>query len=161
RRGAFMSSRFRFDTKTPVTMATLALYVCLAIVTGRDHPFEPTREVFDRFGAAIGVRLAQGAAWRLVTHAYLHGGMLDVAFNGMALWSFGPQIERLLGSMRFFVLYLVGAVSGGIAGTLWQSPIVPLVGGSGALFGMLGAAVAMNTRHGKSPLDFLEYEGPR
>ena len=156
-----MSTRFPFDRATPVTAATLTLYVALAIVTGRGNPFEPETEMLDRCGAAIGARIAQGEAWRLVTYAYLHGGLLHLAFNGMALWSFGPQLERLLGSMRFLLLYLVGAICGGVAGNLWHAPQAPLVGGSGALFALFGAAVAMNMRHGKSPLDFLEYEGPR
>jgi len=156
-----MSMRFHFDRQTPVTAATLALYVAAAIATLGAQALNPSSEALDRFGAAIGFRIANGELWRLVSHAYLHGGIIHLAFNGMALWSIGPQLERLLGSLRFFVLYIVSAIAGCIVGMLVHSPVVPLVGGSGALFGMMGAMVAMNTRHGRSPLDFLEYEGPR
>lgn len=156
-----MSGRFHFDRTTPVTAATLTAYVALAMLTGGEQILTPDPAKLDRFGAAIGARIAHGEIWRLVANTYLHGGVVHLLFNAMSLWSFGPQLERLIGSLRFLVLYLVAGVGGSVAGVLWHSPFSPLIGGSGAIFGMLGAMVALNARHGKSPLDFLQYEGPR
>jgi membrane associated rhomboid family serine protease len=59
------------------------------------------------------------------------------------------------------VLYVVTAIGAGLGACLLYHPEQPLVGGSGALFGMLGAAVAINVRSGRHALAFLEFEGPR
>ena len=66
-----------------------------------------------------------------------------------------------MGSLRYAILYVVAALGGGIAGMLWHSPLAPLVGGSGALFGMFGAAVAVVMREGRGQLDFLDHHGGR
>ena len=150
--------RFDFRRATPVTTGCLALYLLVALLT---DPLAPGYAALERCGALIGALVITGEPWRLVTHAFVHGGLIHLALNSMALWQIGPQLERLLGSVRFGCLYGVAAVGGGIAGSLWQTPLAPLVGGSGALFGMLGSMVALNMRHARSPLDFLNYEGPR
>ncbi len=153
-----MSARFDFNRATPVTTLTLVGYALLALQTGL---VSGNNESFYRAGAMVGLCVMDGEPWRLLTYAWLHGGLLHLAFNSMALWSFGPTLERLLGSGRFLAVYLVTAVGSGIAGCLWHNPVQPLVGGSGAIFGLFGAAVALNMRAGKSPLDFLNYQGPR
>lgn len=156
-----MSFRFAFDRATPVTATILTAYAALLIVSTNGQLMNSDRDKLVHLGAALGILIADGEPWRLVTSTFLHGGLIHAFFNASALVSLGPQLERLLGSWRFLWLYLVTGVGGAIVGMLWHSPLTPLVGGSGALFGMLGAMVALNTRHGKSPLDFLEYEGPR
>ena len=90
-----MSARFQFDRQTPVTMATLVAYVGLAFATGSGGAMSPSWESLDRFGGAIGTRIAQGEVWRLLSYAYLHGGLIHLACNAMALWSLGPQLAQL------------------------------------------------------------------
>ncbi len=143
--------------RVPVTMVVLLAYATLALVTG----LEPTNAKLLRYGAAVGLLVQDGEAWRLLTYAFLHGGILHLLCNGYFLYAVGPTIELALGSPRFALVYAVGALGGGIGGCLWQAPNVPLVGGSGALFGLMGAALALVMRRGRSPLDFLNYVGPR
>lgn len=150
-----MSDRRSVLDETPVTLLVALAYVTLAVVTD----FGSGDLV--AHGAAVGIRIQDGEVWRLITHAFLHGGLLHLAFNTYFLIVVGPALERSMGSLRFALLYLLSAVGGGIAGSLWHFPMVPLVGGSGALFGMLGAAVALNMRAGRHLLDFLSYQGPR
>ena len=147
----------QFD-RTPVTFVILLAYLTLAFLT---DPVSPSRETLIDHGAAVGVLVQDGESWRLLTHAFLHGGFLHLAFNGYFLFAFGPQIEQRLGSLRFTALYVVTAVGGGVAAALWNEPVVVLVGGSGALFGMFGAAIALFMREGQTHLDFLNYQGPR
>jgi hypothetical protein len=59
------------------------------------------------------------------------------------------------------VLYLLGALAGALAGVFWHGPYSPLVGGSGALFAMMGGVLALNMRAGRHLLDFLDYSGAR
>src|SRR5207249_4644792 len=57
--------------------------------------------------------LAHGEWWRILTHAFLHGGIIHLACNMYFLYSIGPLIESMWGSARLLLLYLVAAVTGG------------------------------------------------
>ncbi|MEO6593657.1 MAG: rhomboid family intramembrane serine protease [Planctomycetota bacterium] len=142
----------------PATLVIALAYVTLAFLT---NPFEPTIEKLDAFGMLSPFAVANGEAWRLVAAAFLHGGIVHLGFNTLMLMSIGPALERSLGSLRFCVLYLVAAVGGHIAVCLLYRPFGSVVGGSGALFGMMGALVAMNMRSGRHLFSFLDFEGPR
>lgn len=79
--------------------------------------------------------------WQLVTYAFLHGGLTHLLFNMFALYMFGPDIERLLGTRRFLVYYIV-CVLGAAAAQLVTlhmlgNPPSPTVGASGGIFGLL------------------------
>jgi membrane associated rhomboid family serine protease len=79
--------------------------------------------------------------WQLVTYAFLHGGLTHIFFNMLALYMFGGQIERLYGP-RFFLLYYFGCVVSAalvhLVITAWMgAPRVPMVGASGAVYGLL------------------------
>ncbi|MEM7205874.1 MAG: rhomboid family intramembrane serine protease [Planctomycetota bacterium] len=153
-----MSSLLEHFDRTPVTYLVMLAYITMALVT---HPVSPTRDQLIAFGACQGYLVQSGEAWRLLTHAFLHGGLLHLAFNSYFLLSLGPMLENTLGSVRFAAVYILGAVGGGLGGCLWHSATTPLVGGSGALFAMMGAALAWYARGGRHVLDFLGYLGPR
>lgn len=147
--------------ETPLTFIILLAYAVLMYPGRRGGDdaslADRAREAF----AATGYHIQAGEPWRLLTHAFVHGGLVHVLFNGFALLAFGPTVERWLGSARFGLLYAVSAVAGGVAAVYWQGPVAGLVGGSGALFGMMGAVLALNMRAGRHLLDFLDYAGPR
>jgi membrane associated rhomboid family serine protease len=64
--------------------------------------------------------------------------VLHIAFNMFALWVIGRPVEQYLGRSRYIGLYLVSGLAGG-AGAVIQAPFQPVVGASGAIFGILGA----------------------
>ena len=76
--------------------------------------------------------------WRLATAMFLHASILHIAFNMYVLWVVGTPVEQYLGKTRYLGLYLVSGLAGS-AGALLQSPFTPVVGASGAIFGILGA----------------------
>jgi membrane associated rhomboid family serine protease len=76
--------------------------------------------------------------WRLFTSMFLHASILHIAFNMFALYVIGTQVEQYLGRSRYIGLYLVSGLAGG-AGAVVQAPYQPVVGASGAIFGILGA----------------------
>lgn len=86
--------------------------------------------------------------YRLVTSAFLHSPdfLLHIAFNMYALLMFGSHVERLLGGVRFAVLYLAAALGGSVATLLFLSPLTPSLGASGAVFGLFGAFFVMAHR---------------
>lgn len=79
--------------------------------------------------------------WRMLTSGFVHdwSGPWHILLNSYAIWIFGRQLEPMLGALRFLLLYLTSIIGGSVA-VLWLSdPAVPVVGASGALFGLMGA----------------------
>ena len=93
-------------------------------------------------GALFGPLVAAGDWWRLITAAFLHYGPFHLGLNMLALWWFGAPLEETLGRGRFLLLYLVSGLAGS-AGALIASPQAVTVGASGAIFGILGAALVL------------------
>lgn len=102
---------------------------------------------FGGVGEVPGV--AEGAYWRLLTSAFLHAGILHIAFNMYALVLFGPMLERLLGWARFLALYVTCAVSGSVMAYWFSGPLTPTLGASGAVFGLFGAALVLLYQRGQ------------
>ena len=83
--------------------------------------------------------------WRMITAGFVHSpdSFWHILLNIYSIYIFGRVIEPMLGSVRFLVLYLV-SIFGGSAMVLWLSePVVPVVGASGAFFGLMGAYLIM------------------
>jgi membrane associated rhomboid family serine protease len=115
--------------------------VFLAQVVQAGSITNPYGELFVR-GALYGPAVANGDWYRLVTCAFLHGGVLHIFFNMLMLWWFGRPLEALLGRSRFLAVYFVSILAGS-AGALLVSPQVPTIGASGAVFGILGAGLVL------------------
>jgi membrane associated rhomboid family serine protease len=93
--------------------------------------------------------VAEGDWWRLITSGFLHYGLYHIILNMLALWVLGSQLEPALGRARFAIVYF-GSLLGGSLGALLLSPNVNTVGASGAIFGLMGAAVAAHVVRGVS-----------
>jgi membrane associated rhomboid family serine protease len=99
-------------------------------------------------GALFGPAVADGDWWRIVTAGFLHAGLLHLAFNMYFLWFLGALMENSIGKVRFAIIYFVSLL-GGSFGALLLSPNAVTVGASGAVFGMMGAAIiGMRARRG-------------
>jgi len=80
--------------------------------------------------------------WQLVTYAFLHGSFMHIAFNMIALWSIGGQVELALGTQRFIVYYfacVLGAAAAQLATVAMMNSgdLYPTLGASGGVFGVL------------------------
>ena len=83
--------------------------------------------------------------WRMLTAGFVHSpeSFWHILINIYSIYIFGRVIEPMLGPSRFLVLYLI-SIFGGSAAVLWLSePVVPVVGASGAFFGLMGAYLIM------------------
>jgi len=98
-------------------------------------------------GTPVGVQsgVAGGQWYRLITSAFtapgtsISGlGLLDIAFNLWALFVLGPQLEHLLGKIRYLAVYLLSAVGGSLL-YFYLVPIGLAAGASGAIYGLFGA----------------------
>jgi membrane associated rhomboid family serine protease len=79
--------------------------------------------------------------WQVVTYGFLHGNLTHLFFNMFALWMFGGEIERLLGTRRFVTYYMTCVVGAAVAQLMVVGGTdlrpVPTVGASGGVFGLL------------------------
>ncbi len=77
--------------------------------------------------------------WTLFTYMFVHGGILHLAANSLALFVFGPSVERRLGSQLFIVYYLLCGVGAALFSMIlhtFKLGVEPFVGASGAIIGV-------------------------
>ena len=84
----------------------------------------------------------EGEWYRLITAAFLHASLIHLGMNMFMLWIVGAPVEQAIGRGRFLALYFVSGLAGS-AGALLLSPNAITVGASGAIFGILGAALVL------------------
>ena len=128
---------------TRMTYGLIALNVVVYLITavqGRGLN-NPGGSLYDKW-ILYGPLVAHGDWWRLATAMFLHGFLLHIAFNMWALWIIGRPVELYLGPTRYLLLYFVAGLAGS-AGALINSPTTPVVGASGAIFGVLGAMLIL------------------
>lgn len=93
-----------------------------------------------QLGGLNGPAVAHGQWWRLVTAGFLHANILHITFNMVALFVLGQITEAALGRLAFAVLYFTSLLASSF-GALVLSADSLTVGASGAIFGLMGAAV--------------------
>lgn len=82
----------------------------------------------------------EGMVWQFFTFMYVHGGLLHIFFNMFVLLMFGPTIEEVMGSKKYFKFYTFCGIGSGIFHVLINGiSSIPLVGASGAIFGVVTA----------------------
>lgn len=78
----------------------------------------------------------------MVTHTGLHGGLMHVGFNVAWLMAFGTVVARVGGARGFVAIYMIGAVAGALLfWAMHPAELIPVVGASGAISALMGAAV--------------------
>ena len=90
--------------------------------------------------------VANGAYWQLGTAVFSHVAVWHIAFNMMALYFLGPQLELVLGRARFLALYLLSGLAGSTA-VMWLSgEHTQTLGASGAIFGLMGGLLVVGLK---------------
>ena len=103
-------------------------------------------------GAVSRPTVADGEWWRLVTAGFLHAGLFHLFFNMFALWILGGLLEPAVGRLRFGLIYAVSLLAGSF-GALLVEPAARTVGASGAIFGLMAAAVIVMRNRGINPME--------
>jgi membrane associated rhomboid family serine protease len=100
-------------------------------------------------GALIPVYVLQEHQWwRIVTAAFLHGGLLHIGVNMISLWSLGRFIEEAVGPARMLVIYFTSMIASGLCVVYFSNPQIATLGASGAIFGLFGALFAIGFKLG-------------
>ena len=120
----------------PITLALILLNVlvyALSVVTGPDMV-----RTFALWPPGSG---GMFHLWQLVTYSFLHGSLLHLGFNMLALWMFGGELERRWGDLRYLLTYLLSVVVAAMTQIAVSGYFLhatgPVVGASGGVFGLL------------------------
>lgn len=107
-------------------------------------------------GEVIGLKGALPAPLTLVTHMFLHGGLVHLAMNMVFLGWIGRQVEWLIGPVRLLLLFLLGGIAGGLLQVVISpASIVPVVGASGAISAVFATYALLFAQPGERPGRFL------
>lgn len=120
-------------------LGTVALITLNACVFGLQFLWGATDSppMLAAMGGMLSTRISDGQWWRLFSCTVLHGGLLHVAVNSYVLFVIGAFVERVLGTGRFVVLYVLSGVIASVGSFVWTDAVS--VGASGAVFGLLAA----------------------
>lgn len=88
-----------------------------------------------------------GNGYTILTSMFLHGGWLHLLGNMLFLYIFGDNVEDAIGHVRYFFFYVVAGVAAAAAQTFVEpTSVIPMVGASGAIAGVLGAYLVLYPR---------------
>jgi membrane associated rhomboid family serine protease len=121
--------------KPKITWALLALNIAFFFVTS--SPTFPQEVVAQMM---LWPSAAEFRWWQPITHCFMHSGMSHLAFNMIALWQFGGQLERYIGSKRYALLYFCAVAGAAILQVITSrlsEDFAPMLGASGGVFGLL------------------------
>lgn len=131
-----------------VTKSLIAINVVIYLISVAQGGggLRPAAAFVDRWGL-IGIAVADGEWYRLITSAFLHATPLHLALNMLVLWIFGSALESAVGRGRFIGVYFVSALAGSAGALLLSEPFRITVGASAAVFGVLGAGLVLERRN--------------
>jgi membrane associated rhomboid family serine protease len=147
-------------------IANFFVFLMMWFESGLNHlpilePFSP--QVLLAFGAKLNSLLsAEHQYWRFVTPIFIHVNLIHLLVNMYSLWAIGPTVEKLYGSAKFVVFWVLAGVAGVLASYLTVRPNlhvgavgsfifrasdVPSAGASGALFGLVGVLFVFGIKY--------------
>lgn len=135
-----LAERFR---AAPVTFVIAAIDIAYFVWIER-HGSSFDVDVLLRFGAVERLHVRAGEYWRLASYMIVHIGWAHLLMNTWAGSTWNVIVEPVLGPRRFLLVYLLGGIGGGIACACFSAAVT--AGASGALFGIIGAMLAIRYR---------------
>jgi rhomboid protease GluP len=157
----YQEQLLRHPPKSTATLALLFANVLLFIAAalGGAGWFIPNAAIEVAAGSNLGPLTTHGEWWRLITALFVHFGIVHLLFNVWALAAFGALSERLLGITSFVFVYFVSGVAANLA-SITLRPNIDTAGASGAIFGILGALLAVYWRNKRTlPFTVVRSEG--
>jgi len=127
-----------------VTILFLAINLTVFILTAQ------AEVLLETFGLK-GVSLESGDFWQVITAAFLHFDAMHLLLNEYGLLVLGVPVERVFGRAKTLYLYLSTGMVGNVASYFILPAYVLTLGASGAVFGLMGADLAMTAVHRTRP----------
>lgn len=125
---------------TPVIKYLLIINLCVFFVQALSRLFFGSDFLSPIFGFVPYRFVHSFMIWQPFTYMFLHGGIFHLFWNMLALWMFGGEVEATLGSKNFIKFYIACGIFAGLCSLIFSfnSPI-PVIGASGAIYGVLTA----------------------
>ena len=135
----FQSNPSQFSYKPSIFTDAIKILVSinfgifvLQTISGAESLFFPL------FGLVPKLVWSQFMLWQPFTYLFFHGGVWHVLINMFVLWMFGSELERLWGKVHFLRFYFITGIGAGLLTMLFGlDSITPIVGASGAVYGIL------------------------
>jgi len=117
---------------------TLIIICVVVFVLQKFDEISGAQSFILKFGLTPFLVIHKFYLWQLVTYIFLHGGMLHILFNMLGLWMFGSDLELMWGARKFTTFFFVCGIGAGLL-TVLLSPtsLIPTIGASGAIYGVL------------------------
>lgn len=140
---------------THLLISVMVAVFLLEVYAGYAYGEKAAASVFRDFGFSLS-GLLSGKWWTLATSMFLHASPEHLLLNMIALYFFGRVVEQQLGWKKMFLIFMGAGIAGDAALSIvalfgLSSPLIPTIGASAAIFGLLGAAMFLK------PLEFSFY----
>ncbi len=120
----------------PITLALILLNVMVYVLAGFTGP-----DIVRTFGLWPPGSGSAFHVWQLVTYSFLHGSLLHLVFNMIAIWMFGAALERRWNDLRYLLTYLLSVIVAAMTQIAVSGYFLhasgPVIGASGGVFGLL------------------------
>ena len=125
-----------FSSKKPIiTYIIIAICIIMFILSGMGND----TDMLVLYGANVGDYIRNGQVWRLISHMFLHIGIMHIFFNMYSLYYVGTRVEDFYGKWKYLLIYFISGISGGLLSIAMHEGNALSVGASGAIFGLFGA----------------------
>ncbi len=128
--------------KHPVTFVLLSLNTIMFFVVLFNGGFSP-ESLANNGGLVPRLVSDQNQYYRLLVAMFLHGGLFHFLMNSYFLYYLGGFTEKLLGSTRYAIIYMLSGLGSSVAVWLFSDPDVVTIGASGALYGIMGGLLIL------------------
>jgi rhomboid protease GluP len=96
------------------------------------------------FGAIFPPFILENGQWyRIITAIFLHGGFVHFLSNSIVLFFLGSHLERLIGSLRYIIIYMISGIVSSLFVVYFGGYTVVTIGASGSIFGIVGALLLL------------------
>lgn len=122
-----------------IIIINAAVYLVTAYLSG--NIMEADIYVLLAMGAKYTPLIKAGQYYRLFTSGFLHGGIVHLSLNMLALYSVGPIVERYFGKIKYIIIYMVSLLLSSALSCVLSDSVS--IGASGAIFGLLGSLLVI------------------
>lgn len=130
--------------KEPATIILVVLNVLVFLAVEFTGFSQDTVHMLDWGAAYTPCIVEEGETYRIFTSMFLHFGIEHLINNMLVLFVLGSRLERVIGSLRFAVIYFLGGIAGNVVSLLYdlkQGEAAVSVGASGAVFAVMGGMI--------------------
>lgn len=135
-----------------IMLMSVLYYVMMVMLAGIQNAFAFSSYTTEALGSTAAWQIWQGQYWRFVTSMFGHHDIVHIAFNLYMLASIGRLVEEIFDKKKMMIMYLVSGAGSMVVSYLWhvevRGGLSSSIGASGAVCGMLGAALAGTHRMG-------------